>query len=265
MQKNEELMISSSSNQQIKNIEKLKKNARERRKQGLFIVEGIRMFSEIPAESLYSCYATEGFYNENQSLFVGKQYELVSEAVFKAISDTETPQGVLALVKMKDRTVDSMISGSDAPLLIMLENLQDPGNLGTILRTAEAAGATGIIMSKDTVDIYNPKVVRATMGSIFRVPFAISEDIYETMSELKKTGIKLYAAHLKGKDFYEHDLREPSAFMIGNEGNGLTEKATLLADHLIKIPMCGNVESLNAATATTVIAYEALRQRKTGI
>ncbi|MBR6223716.1 MAG: RNA methyltransferase [Lachnospiraceae bacterium] len=257
-------MISSSSNQQIKNIEKIKKSARERRKQGLYIVEGIRMFSEIPLESLDSCYVTEDFYNDNQSLFAGKQYELVSESVFKAISDTETPQGVLALVKMKDRTVDSLISGEKTPLLVILENLQDPGNLGTILRTAEAAGATGIIMSKDTVDIYNPKVVRATMGSIFRVPFAIADDIYETMGELKNAGIRLYAAHLKGRDFYEYDLRSASAFMIGNEGNGLTEKATTMADHLIKIPMCGNVESLNAATATTVIAYEALRQRISG-
>ena len=116
-------------------------------------------------------------------------------------------------------------------------------------------------MSKDTVDIYNPKVVRSTMGALFRMPFYYADDIFEAVKDLQGRGIKVYAAHLQGEGFYEKDYRPGTAFLVGNEGNGLTDRITEMADEKIRIPMMGKVESLNAAIAATLMAYEALRQR----
>lgn len=253
-------MITSTTNNRIKQIEKLHKSAKERKKTGLYLVEGIRMFVEIPEDKLECAYATEDFYEAHKELFAGKPYELVSENVFKAISDTMTPQGVLSVVKQQAWSMDDILQ-SENPLLLVLENLQDPGNLGTILRTAEGAGVDGIIMSRDTVDIYNSKVVRSTMGSIFRVPFVYVKDIVVTVKDLQAKGIESYAAHLNGTSFYDADYQKGCAFLIGNEGNGLTDALTATASRKIKIPMKGKVESLNAATAATVLIYEAFRQR----
>ena len=254
-------MITTTQNKQIKQIIKLKKSARERKKQELFIVEGIRMFTEIPEEYLYKTYASEDFYNQHQEAFQGKNVELVSDQVMKEISDTMTPQGVLALVKMLKYSLDDLL-GQKNPLFLVLENLQDPGNFGTILRTGEGAGINALIMSRDTVDIYNPKVTRSTMGSIFRVPFVYVDDIFEVVDTMKQKGITTYAAHLNGTDYIREDYQGGTAFLIGNEGNGLTDELTLKAQKKIKIPMCGKVESLNAAMASGLLVYEARRQRQ---
>ena len=254
-------MITSTANSQIKTIVKLQKSASKRRKEGVFIVEGIRMFKEVPKDKLVDVYVTEQFYEDNKILFDGVKYEFVSESVYKEISDTMTPQGVLAVVEQAKYSLEEMLK-LDNGLYLVLENIQDPGNLGTILRMSEGAGVDGLILSKDTVDMYNSKVVRSTMGAIFRVPFVYVEDICETVELLKKQGITTYAAHLQGEDFYNKDYRKSTCFFIGNEGNGLTEELTALADEKIKIPMCGQVESLNAATAATVLAYEGMRQRR---
>lgn len=254
-------MITSTANSQIKSIVKLQKSASKRRKEGVFIVEGIRMFKEVPQDKLVDVYVTEQFYEENKTLFDGVKYELVSESVYKEISDTMTPQGVLAVVEQAEYSLEDMLKAENG-LYLVLENIQDPGNLGTILRMSEGAGVSGLILSKDTVDMYNSKVVRSTMGAIFRVPFVYVEDICETVSDLKEKGITTYAAHLDGEDFYYKDYTQATCFFIGNEGNGLTDALTALADEKIKIPMCGQVESLNAATAATVLAYEGMRQRR---
>ena len=151
-----------------------------------------------------------------------------------------------------------------APFLMILEDLQDPGNMGTILRTAEGAGVTGIILSKNCVDLYNPKVIRSTMGSIYRMP-VMQADLLEILPVLKENKIQTYAAHLKGKNWYhEEDYTEGTAFLIGNEGNGLSDELSDSADCLIKIPMEGKVESLNAAMAAGILMYETARQRRTG-
>ena len=255
-------MITSTTNKQIKMIQKLQKSSKERKQQGLFTIEGIRMFREIPAEYMDKVYGTEQFYEKNKELFKDREPDdFVAESVFEKLSETQTPQGVLATVKMRRYTLADVLGVTENPLLLVLENLQDPGNLGTIMRTAEGAGASGIIMSRDTVDIYNPKVVRSTMGALFRMPFLYVEDILETVKELQDRGITVYAAHLKGEGFYEKDYRKGTAFLVGNEGNGLTDAITELADEKIRIPMMGKVESLNAAIAATLMAYEALRQR----
>lgn len=256
-------MITSVTNKQIKNILKLQKSSKARREAGLFVIEGIRMFRETPSDRLDKIYVTEAFYEKNKDLFEGRMPDdLVADNVFEKLSETKTPQGVLATARMKEYDLDEMLNGKENPLFLVLENLQDPGNLGTILRTGEGAGVDGIIMSKDTVDIYNPKVVRSTMGSLFRMPFCYTEDMDGAVSCLQQKGITVYAAHLDGKEFYEKDYRKGTAFLIGNEGNGLSEHLTNQADEKIRIPMMGKVESLNAAIAATLMAYEALRQRQ---
>lgn len=255
-------MITSVSNKQVKNIQKLQKSGKERKSQKRFVIEGIRMFKEIPTEALDKVFVTEQFYEKNRELFDKiEPEEFVSETVFEKLSETQTPQGVLATVKMSEYDFEEMITGKENPVFLVLENLQDPGNLGTILRTAEGAGVDGVIMSKDTVDIYNPKVVRSTMGALFRMPFCYVEDIFEAVKSMQKQGICVYAAHLNGEGFYEKDYQKATAFLIGNEGNGLTDAITALADEKIRIPMMGKTESLNAAIAATLMAYETLRQR----
>ena len=148
-------------------------------------------------------------------------------------------------------------------MLLVLENLQDPGNLGTMMRTAEGAGVTGVLLSRGCVDIYNPKTIRSTMGSIYRVPFLYTDDLLGDMDRLHEKGIVTYAAHLKGKGFYdEESYKGPTAFLIGNEGNGLTDELSEKAKQYIKIPMEGQLESLNAAVAAAILMYEASRQRR---
>ena len=151
----------------------------------------------------------------------------------------------------------------EIPHFIVLDNLQDPGNMGTIVRTAEAAGVHAVFMSQDCVDIYNPKTFRSTMGSSFRMPFIYIEDIPNLLDIFRKNGVKSYAAHLNGEKFYDQeDYRQGTAILIGNEGNGLRDEVTEKADFLVKIPMQGKVESLNAAIAASVLMFEVFRQRR---
>ena len=287
-------MIASTSNQKMKEIIQLQKKSRLRNQKGIFLVEGIRMAREIPKERLVQLYLTEEFYRKHKAEFplcdgeAMKKAEFVAPNVFEHICDTKTPQGILAVVRQNTYAVEELLNvdacmdkalmkqpekgcpdtkaaaaGRKAPLLLVLDNLQDPGNLGTIFRTSEAAGVTGIILSRDCVDIYNPKTIRSTMGAVFRQPFVYVEDILETVSVLKKNGIRTYAAHLEGGQMYdEEEYVNGTAFLIGNEGNGLRREVAEQADSWIKIPMEGQAESLNAAVAAAVLMYEALRQRR---
>ena len=256
------IMITSTSNQQMKNLTLLMKKAKARNEQGLFVVEGRRMAEEVPEEWLEKMYVSESFQKENEEFLSRFSYEVVSDTVFKAVSDTQTPQGILCLVKKPEYDLSRLLRG-DTTHLLVLESIQDPGNLGTMLRTGEGAGISGVIMNQTTVDLFNPKTIRSTMGSIYRMPFFVTKDLEETILELKKQGIRVYAAHLKGTMSYdEPDYKGPTAFMIGNEGNGLSDEIADLADTYIKIPMEGQVESLNAAISATLLMYEANRQRR---
>jgi TrmH family RNA methyltransferase len=266
-------MITSTGNAQVKNIIQLKNKGKVRREQDCFLVEGIRMFQEIPIEQRIKTYISETFFEEIQKQDLWEQlhmeetfYEVVSDKIFQTMSDTVTPQGILAVVRQSHRTLEELLMkkhSEQSHCYIILEDIQDPGNLGTILRTAEGAGVSGVIMSKNTADIYNPKVVRSTMGAIFRMPYVYVEDLQDAIGIMKAQGIKIYAAHLKGtKNYDSFDYTIPSAFMIGNEGNGLSEEIAGLADTYIRIPMCGQVESLNAAIAATVLMYESFRQNR---
>lgn len=266
-------MITSTNNQQLKAVSALLKKSKERREKKAFVVEGPRMVVEAPAEKLKAVYVAESFEKnpENKALLkeLGEKckvsqavFEIVADSVFKNVSDTQSPQGIMAVVAMPEYEFEQLLNEEKTHLLI-LESIQDPGNLGTMVRTGEGAGITGIIMNKTTVDLFNPKTIRSTMGSIYRIPFYVTEDLSETMNVLKKKGVSLYAAHLKGEHFYtEEDYRKACGFLIGNEGNGLSEEIANQADTYIKIPMEGQVESLNAAISATLLMYEASRQRR---
>lgn len=266
-------MITSTSNQQMKNIAALLKKSKERRNSKTFVVEGPRMVVETPVDKLKGVYVSEGFAQSVDNKEIIKEiqdkctqanatYEVVADNVFKSVSDTQTPQGIMAVVAMPEYSLEDLLSGDKTHLLI-LESIQDPGNLGTMVRTGEGAGVTGIIMNKTTVDLFNPKTIRSTMGSIYRVPFYVTEDLPALMKQLQVKGISLYAAHLKGEHSYdEEDYTLACGFLIGNEGNGLSDEIANLADTYIKIPMEGQVESLNAAISATLLMYEANRQRR---
>jgi RNA methyltransferase, TrmH family len=260
-------VISSLSNPQMKNIVLLQKKAKEREEQDLFVIEGLKMFEEArDAGILVKSYVSQSFYDEKllekPNYFSDLDYEIITDSVLKEISDTKTPQGILATVKRASYSLESLITDPNACLLI-LEDIRDPGNLGTMIRTAEGAGITGIIFNSSSVDIYNPKVIRSTMGSIYRVPFYQAEDFLGVINEIKKQGIILYAAHLLGRPYdTEGSFQSRCAFLIGNEANGLSKAAGDAADTLIKIPMAGKVESLNAAVAAAILMYEAARQRR---
>ena len=257
-------MITSTSNAQVKYLLQLQKKSKARNEEKVFLVEGIRMFVEVPAERVEKVYVSETFYNKKKEEidFSNYKMEILSDTVFQYVSDTKTPQGILCVVKQKEYDVKKLLEAKN-PHFMVLDNLQDPGNLGTIVRTAEGAGVDAVFMSKDTVDIYNPKVIRSTMGSIYRMPVVYVEDLIALLEAFKAKGIKSYAAHLEGKNSYDQEsYNEGTAILIGNEGNGLREEVSNAADIWVKIPMLGQVESLNAAIAAPVMMFEVARQRR---
>ncbi len=249
--------ITSGSNRLVREVRELQKKRKARTEAGLFIAEGERLCREIPSEAIERIFITDTYQGALPEGGNDARLFRVSEKIMQEMSDTRTSQGILCEVRMRP---EQTLTGD---FFLLLENLQDPGNLGTIFRTAEAAGVSGIYMSRECVDIYSPKVVRSTMGALYRMPFRVVPDLRETARSLRQQGVHVYAAHLKGtRKHYEYDYRLPTAFMIGNEGNGLTEALAAEADGFLRIPMKGQVESLNAAIAATVLMFEAARQRE---
>ena len=270
-------MITSKSNAKVRNLIALKKKASERNARDVFLVEGIKMFREIPAAQLREVYASESFLKSEagrkaveavlaaQDRLKETVVETVSDEIFRNLSDTQSPQGVMAVVSQQHYRLEDLFGQHTEPLRLILENRQDPGNLGTIIRTAEGAGVTGILMSRGTADLYNPKVTRSTMGSIFRVPFLYTDDLPGMIGKVKQAGVTVCAAHLQGRHTYDgEDYTRGTAFLIGNESRGLSDGISALADVRVRIPMSGKVESLNAAVAAAILMYEAGRQRRAG-
>lgn len=258
-------MISSTHNQQVKNLLALQKKARARREQGLYITEGLKMVMEAPDGMVQKVYLSEHLADQPEALAITSKhpYEILADPVFKAVSDTVTPQGVLAVIRQKAWTIEDMLVDPGPYCFLILETVQDPGNLGTMIRTAEGAGISGIIMDETTADVYNPKVIRSTMGSVYRVPFLYTDNLEKTVYLLKEHNVHIYAAHLKGnEDFDQADLTKSCGFLIGNESKGLSESTVKLANSYIKIPMAGKVESLNAAVAAGLLMYESFMQKK---
>ena len=200
-------MITSANNTQVKNIIQLNQKAKARREQGLFVAEGRKMFGEAPKDWISRVYVTESLTAEESLMkqvmeLPEEKREIVADNVFRQMCDTRTPQGILTVLKKPVWTVEDILKG-DAPLVMVLEDLQDPGNAGTIFRTGE--GVSGVFLTKTCVDITNPKVIRSTMGSVYRMPFLYVEDVVSLKAELEQKGIRTFAAHLKGKNSYDQE------------------------------------------------------------
>lgn len=255
--------IKSRENKNFKRLNGLK-SRKNREKEGLFLVEGERFAAEIPQECGPEYFIlSESFYHAHDTAQYEKRAETLClpDALFGALSDTETPQGILAACKRLEWE-EGDIFRKEAPFLLLAEGLQDPGNLGTIIRTADACGVDAVFLSRGCVELYNPKVLRATMGSLFHVPVFQDVSLEEAAEKLRKRDIPLYAAHLRGEvPPYDLDLEGACAFLIGNEAKGLSEHGAALCSKWVRIPMPGKAESLNASVAAAVLLYEAVRQR----
>ena len=259
------MTITSKDNEIIKHIKKLKEK-KYRDQYNEFIIEGTKMIEEALEEKakIKSIIICDDCKNQG-AIPSDLMYEIakldciyVSEKVFNTITDVINPQGIMAVLE-KPVSSENVIDYNNEIFLI-LDNIQDPGNMGTILRTADSLNIKQIIVSKGSADVYNLKVVRSTMGAIFRVKVIETENLVKTIKEIKKHKITVYATDLKtDKSIYDIDYNK-SAIIIGNEANGVSEDVLKEASERIKIPMLGKTESLNAAVATSVILYEAYRQ-----
>ena len=230
-------MISSAQNTQVKNIIKLNQKAKARREQGLFIAEGRKMFLEAPDDWIEKIYVAESMLEDEEVMKKVRRFswEAVENGVFRQMCDTQTPQGILTVLRQPSYELEDLLK-EEKPLLMVLEDLQDPGNAGTIIRTGEGAGVSGVFLTKTCVDITNPKVIRATMGSVYRIPFFYVEDVVSLKQKLQGRGIRFFAAHLQGKNSYDRESYEDgTAFLIGNEGKGLTDQAADAADCLMQL------------------------------
>ena len=260
------LQITSSKNQIIKEVKNLYKR-KDRWKEQLFIIEGIKIIEEallnnvglkyiLITDKLQSTAEGSSFY---ERIKYNKNLVHITENVFKEICDTENPQGIIAIAEFQISNLEDLIN-KDNPAIIFLDGLQDPGNLGTIIRTCDAFNLDGIILGEGSVDPYNPKVVRATMGSIFRVPLVVSHNSLETLSKLQENEIKILSTSLEADlPIYDIKYREGFALVIGNESKGVDVQILNISDQLIKIPMPGSAESLNAGVAASIIMYEAMK------
>ncbi len=259
-------MIESMNNAQVKRIGKLKKSSRFRRQERVFIAEGFKMAAEGLAHGLVQAmYVAESAgeeYFSKLSHTIGKEkIEWVSDAVFRQLSDTAAPQGVLAVVRMPEYDREKILEGA---ALVCLEDIQDPGNLGTIMRTAEGAGMSGVVLSKGCVDLFNPKVVRATMGALYRMPYYITENMPTEVEYLQSRGFQIAAARLDAELGYTHaNYLGKTGLLIGNEARGLCPETAEKADVGVRIPMEGQLESLNAAVSAALLMYEVYRQQET--
>ena len=256
--------ITSATNEKIKRLVQLTTKSSARKEEGVFVAEGTKLVMEAPPEWIREIYISESCFEKMdegfEKYFDEEAFIKVPDHVFEKISTMKTPQGMLAVVQAPSYRWNDLMG--DVSLILVLEDIQDPGNVGTIFRTAEAAGVTGIVLSDKCADPLSPKVVRSTMGAIFRVPYLITEDIPEYVSRLEDGGITCFAARLDAADEYEKcDLTRDCALLIGNEGNGLTAKTKEAASHGIYIPMNGKAESLNAAVSASILSYEARSQR----
>lgn len=260
-------MITSRDNPTIKEIIKLQKSAKQRREASLFTVEGARLcrdaaLSGAKIEKLvYTKQAMEK-YSDDFKLISDSGCEKieVNTDIFLKISDTKSPQGLLCLISVLDKNV-LLDKIENMGCYVALENISDPSNLGTILRTAEALGVDGIILSDDCCDIYSPKVTRGSMGAVFRMKFCVAEDFPKFIRELTQSGIKTYAATPRDAVSVTEVDFNSGIVLIGNEGAGLTDKAIDACLTRVKIPMGGRAESLNASAAAAILMWELMRSK----
>lgn len=258
-------LITSKDNGNIKEIKKLKEK-KYRLENKKFIIEGFRFL----AEGLKSNFEIDKIVVRESSLEkfklkfqiylnnLDENIIVLSDNLFKSIASTENSQGVLATVKMKAYNYTM-----EAGMYVLVDKVQDPGNLGTIIRTAHSAGCKGVILTKDTVDLYNEKTLRSTMGSIFNLPIILDDKLTFTKGLMEK-GFNLICSSLQTNlNFYDVNLTHNSIIAVGNEGNGISEEILNMATTKVKIPMLGSTESLNVGIAASIMIYEGVRQRLT--
>ncbi|MEO8355039.1 MAG: RNA methyltransferase [Chloroflexota bacterium] len=253
-------MITSNQNSKIKLVRALLGRAKERREANAFVVEGVRLMEEAVKSNwgfqfaLYDETLNERGKSEVESLRLrGVDIEMVSPDLIKSLSETETPQGILAVLDIKQLPITN-----SPDFLLIPDQIRDPGNLGTLLRTAAAAGVRAVLLTPETTDVFAPKVVRAGMGAHFRLPIHSMD--WDEIKAITK-GLQVYLADMDGQSCWETDLRQPLALIVGSESAGASDEAQNLATKKMSIPMFGNVESLNAAVAGSVLMFEVVRQR----
>jgi len=252
----------------VKELKQLK-TKKGRDESGLFIIEGEKFVQEIPSNWNVTQYVIANRYAtaHDISLYESRaNCTIVRDSIFDSLADTVSPQGILAVCEQKIFTLSNLLDRHIAPHFILLgENLNDPGNIGALVRTAAAAGADGVMLTAGSGDIYNPKVLRAAAGAVLRLPIVTNADLAQTISLLCNKNIPIYAAHPRGeKSPYELDLRNNFCLLVGNESHGISETAAGLAQALVMLPMANNTESLNASIAGSILMYEAVRQRQMG-
>lgn len=228
------------------------KDRKGRRESGCFLVEGRKMVEEALASAfdVETVLVQEGI--ELPDGLTMPVYELPAH-VLAAVCDTKTPQGIAAVVRMKEQS-------ALGKHIVVLDGVQDPGNVGTIIRTADAAGLDGVLLSTQCADVFSPKVLRATMGSIFRMNLRTTDDLPGELTKLREKGYSILSSQLDGTPFYEREkVAEQFALVIGNEGNGVSEQVQQTATHRVRLPMRGGAESLNAAIAAAIMMYELMR------
>ena len=258
-------IITSRDNEQIKQIRKLK-DKKYRDAMGVYVIEGIKTVNEAIREEadIQTVVICDDSNEQNElkqkMLYAVSKFDIlyVNEPVFESISHVMHPQGILAVVKKKEQAKINY----DENLIVILDDIQDPGNLGTIIRTVDSCKLSQIIISRDTADAYSPKVVRSTMSGIFRVNVIETQSVVDTIEDLKSHGFKIVSTTLESsKTIYDIDYNK-TAIIIGNEANGISRNVLSKSDFRVKIPMKGKTESLNAAVATGIVLYEAMRQAR---
>ncbi|MGV8970218.1 MAG: TrmH family RNA methyltransferase [Microbacteriaceae bacterium] len=259
-------MIDNPRSPRVRAVAKLAKKE-ARLQTGFFLLEGPQAVSEAMAfrpELLVELYATPTALDRYPDIARGAaetdlEIEFVTEQVLESMADTVTPQGIIAVCKQFPTSLKDILAG-EPTLLAILEEVRDPGNAGTIIRAADAAGADGVILTGRSVDLYNPKVVRATTGSLFHVPVALAADLSGVLDRVRAAGLSIVAADIKGEDLLvarqAGTLSSPTAWLFGNEARGLTDEQLALADRAITVPIYGHAESMNLSTAASVCLYE---------
>ena len=264
-------IVTSGQNKYIKMAASLKQK-KYRDELGLFIVEGIRLVEEAAKSNwlVETCIYTSEAQGEPRVKKILEQLKTkecrtieVLKTVYDKASETKEPQGLMAIVKKSAHQLVDMLGKDENPLLVVLDEVQDPGNVGTIIRTAAAAGCTGIILTKGCADVFAGKVVRASMGSLFNIPIVEGVTQSEIISYLTQYKIDILATSLEGsRVYFQANLKKSVAVVFGNEGNGVSSHLLQESKERIHIPLVGNVESLNVAASAAVILYEAVRQRQ---
>lgn len=263
-------LLTSTKNPLVKQLRSLGENAKNRKELGLFLVEGTHAITEAisTAYPLAIVCCTEKWISANQDLYQQieafadqtdqiERLEIVSEEVLQAIATTKNPDGVVAAALLPSGKVTSIQN-----LGLALETIQDPGNMGAIVRSAVAVGIDGLLVSSDSVDLTNPKIVRATAGQWFRCTMQTSNSLMDEIQKLKSQGVKAIATLPNAtKTYWDYDFTQPTVILLGNEGNGLSDELIALADEAVSIPQSDRVESLNVAVCAALLLYEAKRQQ----